>query len=92
MEYQVWYVNNTTRIVLSKDPCWNGERGYRAAAQHTDSSFIRGCWTITSDDMIRIKWKDIHLENTGDITEVQPDTFEQVSKTIIKKEKIVCQI
>lgn len=73
-ELQVWYANSSTRIVLSKTPCDNNERGYRAAAQSIDNTFVKGCWTVTKENMIKIRWKD------GDFTEVNPDLFNEVKQ------------
>jgi len=67
---QVAYLSDQVRIVLSKTTCET--RGFRAAAQNIDSSYLKGCWTVTPDNMIHIKWKD------GDFSELSPDMFNEV--------------
>lgn len=67
---QVAYLSNQVRVVLSKTPCES--RGFRAAAQNIDSSYLKGCWTITKENMIKIRWQD------GDFTELSPDMFNEV--------------
>jgi len=71
-QYQVYYLNPNTRIVLAKTPCDNNERGFRAAAQNTNHSFVKGCWTVTPENMIHITWKD------GDFSVFSPDMFRAV--------------
>ena len=79
-QYQVYYLNPNTRIVLAKTPCDNNERGFRAAAQNTNHSFVKGCWTVTPENMIHITWKD------GDFSVFSPDMFRAVVESEVVRQ------
>jgi|TARA_R110000787_G_scaffold245709_1_gene351526 hypothetical protein len=76
-EFQVHYMSESTRIVLSKTAC-SGD-GFRAAAQNINNTFTRGCWTVTKNNMIHIQWAD------GDFSEFSPDIFNETPDTEMKR-------
>jgi hypothetical protein len=75
-QYQVYYLNESTRIVLSKVAC-DEDRGFRAAVQNTNHQFVKGCWVVSPENMIHITWKD------GDFSVFSPDMFSEVMEAEI---------
>ena len=77
-EYQVYYLSESTRIVLAKTICDEG--GFRAAAQNINNTYTSGCWRVTTDNMIRIEWKD------GDFSEFSPDSFSETPDKQVRRQ------